>query len=74
MSNESTEPTLTDERLRELRDILHNGWERDGDTEDEMRDAIDELLRLRLRPAEREGGPRKHQNCKSCTCPEESSP
>lgn len=46
----STEPTI--KRLRELRDILHNGDERDGDTENEMRDAIDELLRLRALPRE----------------------
>lgn len=38
---------VSEERLRELADILDNGWERDGDTENEMRDALRELLALR---------------------------
>ncbi len=46
-SERPSRPHIPKERLLELRDILHHGWDRDGDTENEMCDAIDELLSLR---------------------------
>jgi hypothetical protein len=44
---------VTDERLAEFIDTLRNGWERDGDTEDEMAAAIEafQSLRRKLREA-----------------------